>query len=99
MIVRQRLALRIMLGYALALVTILTWSPFNFTLHASTRFAKAIVSPDTATNVLFFIPLGFVLWLSFTGPVWKNLAKVFAFGFVVSLVLELGQLLLREHTT
>ncbi|MGK0169226.1 MAG: hypothetical protein ACI9W2_000946 [Gammaproteobacteria bacterium] len=88
-----------MLGYALAVVIILTWSPFNFTLHASTGFAKALVSPDTAANVLFFIPLGFVLWLSFTGPVWKNLAKAFAFGFVVSLVLELGQFFLRERAT
>ncbi len=55
--------------------------------------------PDVVQNILFFIPFGFLGVLSFTRHKFFALFVVVLFGFIISLNVEILQLLTRDRNT
>lgn len=83
-------------AYMLAITLLITLAPFDFRVPEVFELSWAVDRVDVLANVVFFVPLGFLLGLSFPGSVLTVLACCLG----ASVLVELGQLFVpHRHTS
>lgn len=85
---------RAFLLYLVAVVTIVTLIPFDFTPPTGLHILWEGELPDAAANVVLFLPLGFLFRLTWPAPHDRRALRPLLFGTALSLALETAQLFL-----
>lgn len=81
------------LGYLTLVTLLVTLAPYEFREPHRVVISLGINAEDVLANVLLFVPLGFLTRLTL-GPRLGNPAIVFGLGFVLSGMIESGQIFL-----
>jgi len=85
--------------YYVLFVILITQSPYNFSCKSIGSFSWAINPLDTFQNLLLLSPVGFCLALSNQPFKYSFILKYTLLGFLLSIVIESGQLLLESRTS
>jgi len=83
---------RAVLGYLIAMVAIITLSPFRFALTPQHGFIYEWTEPDILLNIVLFVPLGFIFQLSRPKGVPMDLWQALLFGAAFSTTIETVQI-------
>ena len=83
---------RAVLGYLIAMVTIITLSPFRFALTPQHGFTNEWTTSDILLNIVLFVPLGFIFQLSRPKGAPLDLWRTLLFGASFSTTIETVQL-------
>ncbi|HYR85445.1 MAG TPA: VanZ family protein [Terriglobia bacterium] len=83
-----------LLTYCFSLMLMITLAPFRFRWPSSVDCMWEGPWFDIVTNVLLFLPLGFLFWLTRKPPKGSGAMHVFLLGFFVSTSIEITQLFL-----
>lgn len=88
-----------LLAYSLIITLMITLAPFRFQWPSASRLLLTGPMFDIVTNVLLFMPLGFLYWLTREPFKGSRLVRVFLLGCVVSGGIEVTQLFLPGRYT
>ena len=88
-----------LLIYLVFVVFIITLIPFNFRLPHRIQIAWIANLPDIITNILLFIPIGFLFRLSRRNHKDPFLLLTLAFGVLLSVIIETAQIFVPARYT
>ncbi len=86
-----------LLAYLAIMAAVVTWIPFDFCVPKTIHFIRHGNTPDIVRNIFFFIPLGFFFQTTHNSVSWKSLWGALCFGFLISGIVESGQLFLPSR--
>jgi glycopeptide antibiotics resistance protein len=95
---RARLS-RALLAYFVGVVLVITLAPFRFAVPRDVRVFYTGDAFDLATNVLLFVPLGFLYPLTRPHRRWTLVAQAAGLGLLLSAAVEAVQLFERDRYT
>ncbi len=86
-----------LLAYMTAMIAVVTFIPFAFTVPKTIQFTLRGNLFDVLINIVLFVPLGFFFQTIHGHAGWKSLIGALCFGLAVSCIVEAGQLFLPSR--